>query len=342
MRKNKPSINDLAERLKISKTTVSFIMNGKAKEKRISDELVKKVEKAALKLGYQANPYAKSLRTGRTNLIGLMVEDISNPFFSSIAKLIEEKIYANGYKVVYCSTENDKVRGREFLKMFSALRVDGCIIAPTMGMESEIAEMVDRGMNIVLFDRKFRNKATDVIMVDNRHGLHNAVTHLVQQGFRNIALITLAFDKPEKEERVKGYLEAVADHKLIPRLHALPFKVRYQDYTQDIRSILEKTPDLEAVIFGTNYLGISGLEAIKSLKLSIPKDLAVVSFDDHDLFRIHEPGISVVAQPIEEIAQTSIETLLKKLQSSGKTKSPETLVLKTSLIVRGSSSVVKP
>jgi LacI family transcriptional regulator len=337
MRKKKPSINDLAARLKISKTTVSFIMNGKAKEKRISAELVKKVEEAARKLGYQANPYAKSLRTGRTNLIGLMVEDISNPFFSNIAKSIEEKIYANGYKVVYCSTENDKVRGREFLKMFSALRVDGCIIAPTMGMETDIREMVDRGMNIVLFDRTFRNKSTDAIMVDNKQGLHNAVTHLVQQGFRNIAFITLAFDKPEREERVKGYQSAMAEHGLVSHLHTLPFKVRYHDYTSDIRGILEKTAGLDAVIFGTNYLGISGLEAIKSLKLTIPRDLAVVSFDDHDLFRIHEPGITVVAQPIEEIAQASIETLLKKLQSSGKTKS-STIILKTTLVVRESSS----
>lgn len=338
MRKNKPSIKDLAERLKISKTTVSFIMNGKAREKRISDELVKKVEKAAVKLGYQANPFAKSLRTGKTNLIGLMVEDISNPFFSSIAKLIEGKIYANGYKVVYCSTENDPSRGKEFLKMFAALHVDGCIIAPTMDMESDITQMVNRGMNIVLFDRKFRNKAADVIKVDNIQGLYDAVTHLVHRGYRKIALVTLAFDKPEREERVIGYQKAVEDHGLVSHVHTLPFKVRYQDYANDIRIILKENPGFDAVIFGTNYLGISGLEAIKMLKLSIPEDLAIVSFDDHDLFRVREPGITVVAQPIEEIAQVSIETLLKKLQAPKKKSAGQTITLKTNLIVRESSS----
>jgi len=338
MRKNKPSISELAERLKSSKSTVSCSMNGKAKETRISDALVKKVEKASIKLGYQANPFAKSLRTGRTNLIGLMVEDISNPFFSSIAKLIEAKIYANGYKVVYCSTENDPTRGKEFLKMFGALRVDGCIIAPTMGMESDIAEMVDRGMNVVLFDRKFRNKAADVIKVDNVQGLYDAVTHLVERGYEKIALITLAFDKPEREERVIGYQKAIKDHGLVSHVHTLPFKVRYQDYANDIRTILEENSGFDAVIFGTNYLGISGLEAIKMLKLSIPKDLAIVSFDDHDLFRIHEPGITVVAQPIEEIAQTSIETLFKKIQTSKKKSPVDTIILKTNLIIRDSTS----
>lgn len=341
MKKSKPSINDLAERLKISKTTVSFIMNGKEKEKRISDALVKKVRREALRLGYRANQSAKSLRTGKTSIIGLMVEDISNPFYANIAKLIEEKVYANGYKIVYCSTENDKNRGKEFLRVFQTLGVDGCIIAPTMGMETDIKELVDNGMNIVLFDRKFKNKVTDAVMVDNQDGMYNAVKHLADQGFKNIALIALALDKPEKEDRIIGYQKAIADYTLPNHLYPLPFKVRYQDYVEEIRSILAGNTTLDAVIFGTNYLGISGLEAINKLKLKIPRDLAMVSFDDHDLFRIHEPDISVVAQPIEEIAQASIDTLLRKMQASKKPKAFETITLKTSLIVRASSSVRK-
>lgn len=339
MKKNKPSINDLAARLNISKTTVSFIMNGKAKEKRISDELVKRVEKEARKLGYQADQSAKSLRTGRTNLIGLMVEDISNPFFAGIARLIEEKVYANGYRVVYCSTENDKERGREFLNMFNALRVDGCIVVPTVGMESDIKAMADRGMNIVLLDRRFRNKNIDSVKVDNVGGLYGAVRHLVESGYKRIGLIALALDKPEKEERIVGYNKAVEDFGLTPQLFAVPFKVDYQDYVSDIRSILSENRDMDAVVFSTNYLGISGLEAIQQLKLKIPKDLAIVSFDDHDLFRIHRPGITVMAQPVEEIAQAAIDTLLKKLQAPKKAKQPcEHVVLQTSLIVRDSST----
>src|SRR5688500_15937682 len=165
MQTRKPSINDLARKLKISKTTVSFILNGKAKEKRISDSLIDKVKKEALKSGYQPNQFAKGLRTGRTNIIGLMVEDISNPFFASIAKIIEDKVCLNGYRIIYCSTENDKNRGKEFLNMFSTLGVDGCIIAPTMGMETDIGELVEKGKNVVLFDRKFSNKSTDTVMV---------------------------------------------------------------------------------------------------------------------------------------------------------------------------------
>src|SRR5688572_13276119 len=198
MQKRKPSINDLAKKLKISKTTISFILNGKAKEKRISDALVTKVKNEATKLGYQANQFAKGLRTGRTSIIGLMVEDISNPFFASIAKIIEDKVYLNGYKIIYCSTENDKNRALEFLNMFATLGVDGCIITPTMGMEKGIAEFIEKGKKIVLLDRKFGNKQTDTVMVDNKQGMYNAVEHLVNRGFKNIALVALALDKPEK------------------------------------------------------------------------------------------------------------------------------------------------
>jgi LacI family transcriptional regulator len=335
--KRKPSITELAHQLKISTTTVSFILNGKAKEKRISEKLIKRVKNAALKVGYQPNQFAKGLRTGRTNIIGLMVEDISNPFYATIAKMIEERVYVNGYKIIYCSTENDKNRGKEFLNMFSTLGVDGCIIAPTMGMESDIKELVEKGMNVVLFDRKFKNKHADVVMVDNKQGMFNAVEHLIGRGHKNIGLVALALDKPEKEERILGYKEAIEKHGLTLYAFPLSFKVEYHDYVVQIKKILTENKGLDAIIFGTNYLGISGLEAISELNLEIPKDIAMVSFDDHDIFRIHKPRISVVAQPLEKIAQTAIDTLLAKLQKKDEKKNFETIILPTTLIARDSS-----
>ncbi len=337
MQKRRPSINDLAKKLKVSKTTVSFILNGKAKEKRISDRLVAKVVKAASQLDYQPNQFAKSLRTGRTNIIGLMVEDISNPFYASIAKIIEDKVYLKGYKIIYCSTENNQTRGKEFLNMFSSLGVDGCIIVPAMGMETEIAAMIEKRKNVVLLDKKLGNRNVDSVMINNRQSMYNAVEHLMGRGFKNIALVAMALDKVAKEERIIGYMKAIADHKMKPYLFPLPFKVHYQEYVADIMKILDENRKLDAVVFGTNYLGVAGLEAINKLKLEIPKDIAVVSFDDHDLFRIHKPTISVVAQPIEEIAQTVIDTLLDKLQNQGAKRKARSLVLETSLIVRESS-----
>src|SRR5688572_11128083 len=137
MKKVRPSIGDLAKKLSVSKTAVSIILNGEAQASRFSDKLIKRVRSAAEKSGYHPNLFAQGLRTGKINIVGLMVEDISNPFYASIAKRIEEKVYQNGYKIAYCSTENDKQRGKEFLSMFTTMGDDGCIIAPTRGMEKE-------------------------------------------------------------------------------------------------------------------------------------------------------------------------------------------------------------
>jgi LacI family transcriptional regulator len=338
MQTRKPSINDLAEKLKISKTTVSFILNGKAKEKRISDLLVARVKKEALKLGYQPNQFAKSLRTGRTNIIGLMVEDISNPFYAGIAKAIEDKVYRNGYKIIYCSTENDKSRAIEFLNIFTTLGVDGCIIVPTIGMEKVIAAMVKKGENIVLFDKTFSSRLADTVLINNRQSMYSGVEHLIKRGYVNIGLVAMALDKPAKEERIIGYRNAIADYDLKANVYPVPFKVHYLDYVADISKILKENKKLDAIVFGTNYLGVAGLEAINKMKLQIPHDIAVMSFDDHDLFRIHKPTISVVAQPIEEIAQTVIDTLLAKLKGPARRKkAPRTVTLSTSLIVRESS-----
>ncbi|UZR97331.1 LacI family DNA-binding transcriptional regulator [Chondrinema litorale] len=344
MAKTKISINDIATKLNISKTTVSFILNGKAKEKRISDKLVAKVLKKVEELGYQPNQFAKGLRTGRTNILGLMVEDISNPFFASIAKEIEEKAYQNKYKIVYCSTENDKERAKEFLTMFSTLGVDGCIISPTMGMEEHIKKMVDTGMNVILFDRKFENTSNNVVKVNNIEGVYSAVTHLVDRGYKQIALVALTLDSPEKEERIIGYKNAVTDYGLDAHIFPLPFKNDYLDYVEDIMKILEKNKNLDSIIFSTNYLGISGLEAINNLGLKIPDDLAIISFDDHDLFRIHKPNITVVSQPIKQLSHTAMDMLLERLQCNNKDKEEsehKTVTLCTNLIVRESTEYKK-
>ena len=336
MKKVRPSIGDLAKKLSVSKTAVSIILNGEAQASRFSDKLIKRVRSAAEKSGYHPNLFAQGLRTGKINIVGLMVEDISNPFYASIAKRIEEKVYQNGYKIAYCSTENDKQRGKEFLSMFTTMGMDGCIIAPTRGMEKEIKEMVDSGMNVVLFDRKFGNKAADSVMVDNRGGMYEAVKHLIDRGFTNIGLVALALDKPEKEDRVIGYNEAIADHGLTSYVFPLPFREHYLSYVEEIEAFLDKNRQLDAVVFGTNYLGISGLQAISRLELKIPEDIAVVSFDDHDLFRVYKPSITVVAQPIEEIAQAAIDTLLWRMQNSEQPPI-RNITLPTLLIARNSS-----
>lgn len=337
---NKPtfSIKDIAEKLNISKTTVSFILNGKAKEKRISESLTQRVLQLVEKTGYKPNQIAQSLRTGKTKILGLMVEDISNPFFASVARHIEEKAHENGYKIIYCSAENNAARARGFLDMFQNLGVDGYIITPTNGLEKKIKSLVDDGKNLILFDRSMDVNA-DCVMANNEQGTYEGARHLLSEGFQNIAFITVDLRQPQMEQRIKGYSKAVGEACKKEIICRLSYRAD-NAYLHEIRNFIQKEKLVDAIIFATNYLGASGIEALAELKLKIPDDVAVVSFDDNVLFRIYNPTITAIAQPIEKMSEVIIDVLLEKLNSGSGEATGRKIVLPPQLIVRNSS--IKP
>ncbi|MBL3658498.1 LacI family DNA-binding transcriptional regulator [Fulvivirga sediminis] len=337
MKKQKFSIKDIATSLNISKTTVSFILNGKAKEKRISQPLVDKVLKFVEEVGYTPNQFAQSLRTGKTKILGLMVEDISNPFFAQIARNIEDRAYEAGYKIIYCSTENDKEKSKEFLQMFQRLGVDGYIITPTPELEEDIRPLVDSKANLILLDRNLNSLETDYVMVNNAESAYEGTKHLIRNGFRKISFITISSNQTQMTERKRGYEEAMNDHALQPLVHEVSFKKNYTDSVAELKAILNTAPEIDAILFGANYLGVAGLEAISELNMKIPEDLGVVSFDDNDLFRINKPSITAIAQPIEQISETAINRLIDQINSDQQDKNKNGLFLSTTLIPRESS-----
>ncbi len=318
MKKKSYSLVDIAKKLNISTTTVSFILNGKAEEKRISTELKEKVLRFIEEINYKPNLLARSFRTGKTNIIGLMVEDISNSFFSNLARLIEEKAYKSGYKILYCSTGNDPVKAGELMQMFKDRRIDGYIITPTDGIKNEIDQLISNGIPVILFDRKFENAEYDFVVLDNYNSAYNAVEHLVSNGFKEIGFVTINSLQSQMKQRLDGYEKAIEKFKLKPYIKELSFNLDSNSMTEYIVDFLQRKKNLDAVFFATNYLGISGLKAINQLKLSIPNDLAVISFDDHVAFDLHNPPITAITQPIEIMAEQLINILLSKLAFTNK------------------------
>ena len=335
--KKKLSINDIAKSLNISVTTVSFILNGRAEEKRIREELVQKVLKYVEEVGYKPNSLARSLRTGKSYTIGLMVEDISNPFFASIARLIEEKAYKNGYKILYSSTDNDTEKTRDLIQLFRDRHVDGYIIAPPEGIEEDVNTLVNANSPVVLFDRNLLGTNTDYVGIDNYASTFNAIKHLIGKGYKNIGFITLHSLQSQMQERLQGYENALNEHGLKSYLKEIPYSKNSESIIKHITAFLERKKDLDAVLFGTNYLAVSGLKAIYSLGLKIPSDLAVIAFDDHDLFELSYPSITAITQPITEISEEVINILLSRLKTPFKNKKAQSVVLETSLLLRNSS-----
>src|SRR5262249_22152936 len=161
------SIHDIAKQLNVSAATISFVLNGKATEKRISEEMEQRILKHVKQSGYRPNRVAKSLRTGKSKIIGMLVEGIADPFFSAIARNVEEQAYKLDYKIFYASTENEPRIARDIIGAFRDTQVDGYIIVPPPGIEEDIQDLINDNLPVVLFDRYFPGLSTCNIVVDN-------------------------------------------------------------------------------------------------------------------------------------------------------------------------------
>jgi LacI family transcriptional regulator len=334
------SIKDIAERAGVAPSTVSGVINGKAKERRISDKVAQQIMALAKEADYQPNPTAVSLRTGKSRIIGLIVEDISNIFFATLAKTVEDYAYSLGYRIVYCSTENDSDKGNGLIKMLLHQQVDGFLITPSKGMQKQIAELLKSRKPVVLVDRFFPDLKVPHVLVNNYGGVKAGIDHLFEKGYSRIAFITVDLDQIQMHQREEAYKDALKQHRVKyadKLLLKLPFNQPRQDSVKQIAAFMRKKPEIDAIFFATNYVGIYGLESLSKLNLSIPGDVAIVCFDDHDIFRIFKPGITIIEQPIEEIAKTSIEMLINRIEGRPFEATDGEVVKNTNLVIREST-----
>lgn len=338
--KKRTLIHDIAKHLGVSIATVSFVLNGKAKEHRISDALAARVLKYVEEVGYKPNQLAKSLRTGRTHVIGLIIEDISNPFFATVAWLIERHAFARGYRILYCSTDNETAKAQDLIAMLQDRQLDGYIIAPPPGVEKEIESLLKSGIPTVLFDRYLPSLPTDYIVVDGEAGMYEATRHLLDQGLARVAFLTTESEQTQMAARLQGYTRAMHAQGQPPLVRRIPLVLggEKEGSITAILEFLQANPACEAIVFANNSLTVHGLEAIARLGRRIPQELAVISFDDNDLFRLHSPTITAIAQPVEALAETLINVLLEKLASDrAAPPAMQQILLPLSLVVRGSS-----
>ncbi len=339
----KVSISDIARKAGVSVSTVSFVMNDKAVKMRISREVIEKVENVAREMGYRPNQLARGLRTGKTKTIGLIVENISNAFFAKLAKSIEDEAKKYDYKVVYCSTDNDEDKARDLINMLSQRQVDGYIIVPTLNLAEDIRKLQAENKPVVLIDRYFpQHDEIPAVLVDNYEGVSGGMEYLIGKGYRKVVLVTIETEMAHMKDRLRAYYDVLNRHGIAP----VDGFVKVVPYESDRETALKEVEDLlagagtafDAVFFLTNYLGVLGIEAIKKLQIKVPGQLAVLCFDDNDIFRLYTPTISVIRQPIEAIGQKAMSTLIERLRHTGEEAFPENapLMLIADLVKRES------
>lgn len=327
--KKRLSISDIANDLGVSVTTVSFILNGKAKEKRISDALAKRVQDYVKKVDYKPNQLAKSLRTGKSKSIGLLVEDISNPFFANIADRIEKMAYDHGYHIIYCSMNNDEQRAKELIQLFHDRQVDGFIIAPTEGLSDVINDLIKRSVPVVLFDRPLADVDTHTVLSENVEGAYQGTMYLLEKKkAKRIGFVTTNSTQSQMKGRLEGYMKAVDKVGMDLLVKKINPSLKEEEVIEQLESFVLDNK-LDAVLFATNYLAMSGLKAIKRYNMQIDK---LVSFDENTAFALVEPPVSAISQNIQEIANEVVRILVNQI--NGKSSGMEKVIVPCNLIER--------
>ncbi len=298
----KTSLNDIANQLGVSKTLVSFVLNGKSKEYRINEELAQKVMALAKELNYQPNRIAQGLRTGKTRTIGLIIADIANPFFGKLGREIEQEAAKQGYRVIFCSSDEKPEKSELQIRMLQQSLVDGYIISPPMNSEEQIKKLIKSKTPLVLIDRYFPQIDSNYIVVDNFDASYNATNHLIAKGRKRIALVTNNLQLANMIDRQEGYKKALVDSGLGIKeelIKILPFSHDNTDVAQAIKelTLCDEAKKADAILFSTSKMGIMGLECISELGLNIPGDVAVVSFDNPDAYKICVSPVTAIDHP---------------------------------------------
>ncbi|UCS93091.1 LacI family transcriptional regulator [Echinicola marina] len=339
MQKKKHSIKAIAKELNISVTTVSFVLNGKAEENRISQKLIDKVQAYVKEIGYYPSQLAKSLRTGKSNIIVFMVEDISNPFFATIAKMIEDQAFKDGYKIIYSSTNNDPEKTMGLIRVFKDLQVDGYILTPPVGMDPKFIKELSNDRNpMILFDRYLPDVECSHVVIDNFQGAKQGLDLFLNNGLKNIGLVTLDSDQSQMHDRMEAYDQMCKTLGISPKVLKVPFgSYSSADTAKALKDYFLNNRDLDAIFFATNYLAMKGMQVMKEMGIKIPEDIAVIAFDDNEFFKFNTPTVTSIVQPKEEIAEKLISTMLELIDTNVEDRKVKKIVLQASVNERESS-----
>jgi LacI family transcriptional regulator len=328
---------EIANHLGISRSTLSFIINGKSKEMRISDELTKTTLQYVNSINYKTNSIAKSLKTGKSFTIGLIVADISNPFFSQIAYRLEKESSKRDYCIIYSSSNEDKKQFNLQLENFINRQLDGLILVPPVNCFDFVEILNTKGVPFVMIDRSFEGSTVNSVNIDNFKAAYEATNRFIINNKQNIAIINVNDQLLTMHNRTKGYLQCLSDNNILINQSFIK-QLKFSNAIKDVKNAVEEVVQngADAILFTTNKLCFSGLEKLKEMGIAIPDDIAVISFDDNPAFRLFDTSITTIKQPIKDMCKSSIDILFDLIDKKDVSGPATQLKLKSSLILRDS------
>ena len=317
------SIREVAKRAGVSPATVSRVINGTA---RVDEEKRERVEKAIEETGFRPNELARALYRKSSKIIGVIVPDIENPFFSELAKAIEKEAYEQEYRILLCNSDDQKEKELANLQMLAQLQADGVILMTNTGEKSRSYEAVS--MPIVFVDRRLDEMGqTSVIEADHYAGGKLAAEHLIACGCRKITCIRGPQELSSGKKRYEGYREVCRQYSMKERFVDSTYK--YEDGAKAAEEVLRRYPDTDGIIACNDMTAVSVYKVLQKRGYRVPDDIQIIGFDGVKFGRFLTPELTTVAQPIKEMGKCAVQMILgtvKELPRDREMKFPMMLI----------------
>ena len=332
----KPSLKDIAKEVGVSTALVSYVLNN-LKEGRISKEIAQKIREVAQRLNYRPNQIAKSLKTNKTFTIGLIVADISNPFSSTLARIVEDEANKVNYTVIIGSSDENQQKSARVIDTLLNRQVDGLILSPPADSEALMLELQKQDIPFVLLDRYFPTVKTNYVALNNHAAALMATEHLIESGCERIGMINYRTSLFHLQERKRGYLTAL-------KKHEVPFRkswLKLVDIANDkheiekaVKELLNLDEPVDGLVFSSNIIAAHGLKLINTLPVRVPDNLAIVSFDETEALDLFYAPLTYIKQPLREMGAMATKILLENIGSNNRITQVD---MEPELIVRASS-----
>jgi LacI family transcriptional regulator len=332
-KKHKITIAEIAQELGVSTTLVSMVINGKADQHNINKKTQKRVWDKVNELNYKPNTVARSLRTGKTQSIGLIVADISNPFYAKLARIIEDQLREKGFHLIISSSDENPKHEENLILAMLEHQVDGMIIATTQSDKDQFTQLKRQNYPFVLIDRRIPDLQASYVGVNNYQAAYSLTQTFIQNGYSDVVYLSLTPDHLSTiREREKGYLDAIGNKE--PLIKKVNFNNLCSDVENIIKAILQKGFKKPALFSSNNHVAKCCMNTIRDLNLKIPEDIGLASFDDIELFEFSSPPVTAIAQPIDKMGNLAACILIGQI--TGKQTAPQDHIFETKIVNRNS------
>jgi DNA-binding LacI/PurR family transcriptional regulator len=306
-----PTIKDVARLAGVSSATVSRVLHDRP---HVRPELRRRVTDAIEKLDYQPSRVAQSLRVQRSRIIGVIISDIQNPFFTSLVRAAEDTAHEAQYAVFLCNSDEDLNKESLYVDLMLAEQVSGVIICPTHEKENPARRLIEAGIPVVAVDRRMESLEVDTVLVNNQEATKALTEHMIEAGHRQFGAIIGVPEISTGRERYEGFHAALRKHGIVPdRKHIFSVPPKEEQGYLCARKLLSLPDRPTAILAGNNLLGVGVLRAVQEAGLQLSRDVTVAVFDDECWASLVTPAINTVSQPTYELGRTAAEMLLKRI-----------------------------